>query len=558
MSGESGVGGERGVGGPADTVFVSGEVWTGDAVGSRASAVAVTDGTITAVGTDAEAMALAGPRTEVVDLTGRMLVPGFVDAHVHAIKGGLERLQCDLLPYATVPEFQRALAAYAERVPDAPWLLGGGWSMAAFEGGIPHARALDEVCPDRPVLLYSRDHHTAWVNSAALAVAGIDRTTPDPPGGRVDRDPDGTPCGALQERAMALVARHIPPLGQDAHLAGLREAQRYLHSLGVTGWQDAKVLPQPDDAATYAAFADRGELTATVVGAQWWEPDGGLDQLDRLREVRATLARPGLRFDSVKLMLDGVCETHTAALLDPYVGRPRPDEHGIAYYGQEQLDETVAALDAAGFQAHFHAVGDAAVRQALDAVAYARARNGERGLRHHVAHVQVVHPADLARFRALRVGVNAQPLWARNEPQMTELTVPFLGEERAAWQYPFGGFARTGAVLGFGSDWPVSTPDPLAQIHVAVNRTPVPSGKAGATPPEVFLPTERITLKEAMTAFTSGSAHLNRTDHTHGSVEVGKRADLVTLDRDLFAAPERVWEARVLETRVAGRVVFAA
>ncbi|MDT0268846.1 amidohydrolase [Streptomyces sp. DSM 44915] len=542
-----------------DTVFLgAGGIWVGDTAGGYVSGLAVTDGRVTALGPERAVAALAGPGTERVALDGRVVVPGFIDAHLHAIKGGMERRQCDLLAATTLADVRRLVARYAADHPEQPWVLGGGWSMDLFPRGIPHARLLDQLVPDRPALLYSRDHHTAWVNSAALRLAGIDADTPDPPGGRIDRDPDGTPCGALQERAMFLVSALLPAISAEDYLAGLAEAQRYLHSLGVVGWQDAKVLPRPADAEVYAALADRGGLTARVVGAQWWEPDGGLDQLAALRTVRAELARPGLRFDAVKLMLDGVCETHTAALLTPYVNVPEPANHGISYYRQGELDELVAALDAAGFQAHFHTVGDAAVRQALNAVAHARRVNGDSGLRHHLAHVQVVHPADLPRFRALGVGVNAQPLWARHEPQMTDLTIPHLGPERTGWQYPFGSLARSGAVLGIGSDWPVSTPDPLALLHVAVNRTPVPrDGRPPAEPPEVFLPTERLSLKAAMNAYQSGSAYLNHSEHRHGSLELGKQADTVLLDRDPFADPEQLWRASVLETRVAGRVVFA-
>lgn len=540
-----------------DTVFLGGAIWTGDTVGALVSGMAVTDGVVTALGTEDSVASLAGPATERVALDGRFVVPGFIDAHLHAIKGGTERRQCDLLAAGTLTEVRDTVSRYAADHPEEPWVLGGGWSMDIFPRGIPHAQLLDELVPDRPALIYSRDHHTAWVNSAAMRLAGIDAHTPDPPGGRIDRDPDGTPCGALQERAMFLVSDLLPPRSREDWAAGLREAQSYLHALGVVGWQDAKVLHQPAEAEIYAMLADQGELTAHVVGAQWWEADGGLDQLDRLRAVRAAHTRPGLRFDSVKLMLDGVCETHTAALLEPYVNLPDRDNHGIAYYDQKTLNTTVAALDAAGFQAHFHTVGDAAVRQALDAVAHARQVNGDTGARHHLAHVQVVHPDDVGRFRALRVGANTQPLWARHEPQMTELTIPYLDTERASWQYPFGALARSGAVLAIGSDWPVSTPDPWALLHVAVNRTPVPRAPRSGVASEIFLPDERLTLKAAMNAYQMGSAYLNHTEHRHGSLELGKQADLVTLDRDPFAAPELIWQTGVMETRVAGRVVFA-
>jgi hypothetical protein len=389
----------------------------------------------------------------------------------------------------------------------------------------------------------------------------------------------------------------------DEQVAGILEGQRYLHSLGITAWQEAIVgeyAVVPDCFEAYREVAGRGLLTARVTGALWWQRSAGLSQLDFLAERRA-IAGPGrFRTTSVKIMQDGVCENFTAAMLSPYL-----DGHGhetggtgTSFFDPEELKEAVTAIDARGFQVHVHAIGDRAVREALDAIAAARAANGhgvgwrgqdqqsvgwrgqnqqsvgrrgqgqqsvgrrgqnQQSGRHHIAHLQVIHPEDVPRFRDLAVVANCQPLWASNEPQMTELTLPFLGPERSAWQYPFGSLAASGAQLCFGSDWPVSSPNPMWQMHTAVNRTTSPGypfrGRDTDTP---FLPGERIGLPAAIAAFTIGSAYVNHDERDAGSIEPGKRADLVVLDRDLFTQPAaEIALAEVDLTLVDGTVVHA-
>ncbi|WP_037851163.1 amidohydrolase [Streptomyces sp. NRRL S-340] len=538
----------------ADLLFTGGPVLT--PAGRTASAVAVTGDRITAVGHD-EVRELAGPRTEVVELAGRLLLPGFQDAHVHPVPAGRELAQCDLTGALTAEETVARVRAYAEAHPEREWILGGGWSMEAFEGGTPAKELLDAVVPDRPVYLPNRDHHGAWVNSRALALAGLTRGTPDPADGRIERDARGEPSGTLQEGAMQLVGRHVPPAGPADRLAALLHAQRRLHALGITAWQDALVgdfLGMEDPSQAYLTAARDGSLTARVRGALWWDRGRGPEQIPELVEKRAALSHGRFRAGSVKLMLDGVAENGTAALLEPYLDRCgcATANRGTRFIDPGRLAEYVTALDALGFQCHFHALGDGAVRDALDAVEAARAANGPSDTRPHLAHLQVVHPDDVPRFARLGATANIQPLWAAHEPQMDELTIPFLGAERAAWQYPFGALLRAGAALAAGSDWPVSSPDPLQGIHVAVNRR-----EPGSRAP-VFLPAERIGLAEAVRAYTAGSARVNHLDDT-GEVREGALADLVVLDRDPFAgAPEEIADTKVRETYVGGVRVFAA
>jgi predicted amidohydrolase YtcJ len=547
---------------PADLVLTGGAVYTVNAARSWAQAVAISAGRIAAVGSDAAMRPFVGPRTEFIGLRGRMVLPGFQDAHVHASGGGLERNQCDLSELHGRADYLAAIRAYARQHPGVAWITGGGWSMDVFPGGVPSKDDLDEAVPDRPVFLSNRDHHGAWVNSRALALAGVDAATPDPPDGRIERIAAGAPAGTLHEGAMTLVQRVVPPPGLAEQVAGIVTGQRHLHSHGITAWQEAIVgdyAVVPDSFDAFREAERRGLLTARVTGALWWPRSADLGYLDFLSERRSVAGQGRFRATSVKIMQDGVCENFTAAMLTPYLdghGHPAgPD--GTSFFGAEELKAAVSAIDARGFGVHVHAIGDRAVREALDAFAVARAANGSTRGRHHIAHIQVVHPDDVPRFRALGVAANCQPLWACNEPQMTELTVPFLGEERARWQYPFGSLAASGAQLCFGSDWPVSSANPLWEMHTAVNRTAPPGYPfGGPDSDEPFLPAERVSLPAAIAAFTIGSAYVNNDEHDAGSVEAGKRADLVVLDRDLFAHPTtEIGLAQVDLTIVDGAVV---
>ncbi|MEV7237548.1 amidohydrolase [Streptomyces sp. NPDC051020] len=541
----------------ADLVFTRGPVFTADPARSRATSLAVVGDRIAAVGHD-DVRELIGPGTEVVDLTGKLLLPGFQDAHIHAVYGGVELAECDLTGTVGVEEYLTRIRTYADAHPGHAWITGGGWSMESFDGGLPTRQLLDSVVPDRPVLLANRDHHGAWANTRALELAGITAATPDPVDGRIEREPDGSPSGMLQEGAAALVSRLAPESTPADRLAGLLRAQELLHSLGITGWQDALLgvfngKADPSDA--YLAAARDGSLTARVTGALWWDRERGADQIDELVALREKLSHGRFRAGSVKIMQDGIAENFTAAMTSPYLDGCgcATANSGLSFVDPHALRGHVTRLDALDFQVHFHALGDRAVREALDAIEAAIEANGRRGNRHHLAHLQVVHPDDIRRFAQLGAIANIQPLWAAHEPQMDELTIPFLGPERAAWQYPFGDLLRAGATFAAGSDWPVSSPDPLEGIHVAVNRR-----EPGTTDGRVFLPEQRLDLATAVAAYTAGTAHVNGLDDA-GSLLPGNLADLVVLDRDIFTAPpEEIAEARVLRTYVGGSLVHGA
>ncbi|MGH1565406.1 amidohydrolase [Mumia sp. DW29H23] len=534
------------------TLFTGGSVFDGHRhVG--AAELLVREGRVVAVG-----RGLDRDGAEIVDLAGGLVAPGFVDAHVHAVQGGLERIRCDLTDGASRDDYLRIVAAYAEEHPDRPWILGGGWAMAAFPGGTPTAADLDAVVPDRPVFLPNRDHHGAWVNSRALALAGVDASTPDPPHGRFERDADGRPTGTLHEGAMEVVARLVPRTTEAEYDAALLEGQRHLHSLGVVGWQDAIVgayAGMDDPGPAYVRAAQRGDLTAHVVGALWWDRERGEEQVASLVERRDAFTVGRFRATSVKIMQDGVAENFTAALSTPYLDRcgHATTNTGHSFVEADALRQYVARLDAEGFQVHVHAIGDRGVREALDAFA-----GTGPARRHHLAHLQLVHPEDVARFAALGVAANLQMLWACLDDQMVELTLPFLGPERSRWQYPFGDLLRAGTRLVAGSDWPVSSPDPLEAIHVGVNRWAY--GEAGPGGHEPFLPDQALPLEAAFAAYTSGSAWINGRDRDGGAgvLREGAAADLVVLDRDPFEGPpSEIAAGTVVSTWVDGVPVFS-
>lgn len=482
---------------------------------------------------------LIGPRTEVVPVDG-LLIPGIQDAHAHPVWGGLESLRCNLSELDGAHAYLARIAEYAAQNPDREWITGGGWAMAAFPRGTPHKRDLDDIVPDRPVLLYNCDHHGAWVNSRALELAGIGQGTPDPPDGRIERDADGSPSGVLHEGAMDLVGRFTPPPGQTLLQAALRYAQAHMHSLGITGWQDAILGDYggyADPSPVYRALAQTGELTARVTGALWWQRTQGTEQIPSLVRRRAENEVGRFRTPMVKMMLDGVCENFTAAMTSPYLGG---HGSGLSFVDFGSLREHVHALAGAGFGVHFHAIGDAAARAALDAV------EGLPPGRHQIAHLQVVHPDDVPRFGKLHVIANMQPLWACHEPQLDELAIPFLGPQRAAWLYPFGDLLRGGAPLAAGSDWPVSSADPWRAMHVAVHRS---------LDGPVLLAGQRLSPSDALLAYTSGSVYANGYDDA-GVIAPGRLADLVLLSGNPFES--NFLGTRTQRTYVGGELVFHA
>lgn len=549
-------------------VFHGGSVFTGSGSPLLGQAVIVRDERIDRIVPESELAAFLGAEpggsVELIDLRGALLSPGFQDAHIHAVGGGVELLQCDLSGTGTAEEAVDAVRAYAETNPDEEWILGGGWSMDCFPGGNPTRDLLDAAAPGRPVLLASRDHHSIWASTEAIERAGVTSETADPADGVIIREADGHPAGTFHEGAGELFNTARPVTGEDLRYRGLLRAQEELIALGITGWQDAMVgssaIGVPDPLTAYEQALAEGTLAVHVTGAQWWERDGGIEQVERMVAQRHRIAALGsperLELGTTKIMVDGVAENHTAAMLTPYRDAHGHDthNHGLSFIDPERLREYVTALDAAGQQVHMHALGDRAVREALDALQNAHDVNGTTDGRHHLAHLQIVAEDDVPRFAELDAIANIQALWATHEDQLDELTLPFLQDGQEARQYPFGDFAREGVRFAAGSDWPVSTADPIAAIHIAVNRT-VPGSERGPLGGEH----QRLDLETALAAYTSGTAYVNRREGDTGSIREGYLANLVVLDPNPFAGPaSEIHRTRVASTWIEGQPVYEA
>ena len=541
----------------ADLILFDGKVYTVDANRSWAEAVAVIDGKIAYVGSSSGAKKYKGPNTRLVDLDGKMVLPGFQDAHVHPIEAGMAYLGCSLHDGKSVEDYVLIVKECAQQSPEATFIDGGGWTMDLFEDGLPDKRLLDEVVSDRPVILKSASGHQLWVNSKTLKIAGIDAETPDPPRGRIDRYKNSKePSGSLQENsAMNLAFSTRPAYSADQMQAALQFGQHYLNQYGVTTVQDALLKLDGNEAyvggPTYMAMDRAGDLTIRVVGALVWNTDSGLEQLSRITDARERFKTPLFSAPSVKIWLDGVMEVHTAALLAPYSDR-EDGYSGELLIKPEQLDTVVSQLDALGFQIHFHAIGDAAVRQSLDSLELARQVNGIRDSRHHMSHIQLFDPADIPRLESLNVVANFQPYWAWADKFITELTIPKLGAERSKWLYPIKSVLDSGAVVAFGSDWFVTSGNPLLGIETAVTRRDPLTNIS-----DPFLESERISLADAIEAYTINSAYVNFIDDETGSIEEGKVADLIVLDKNLFElAPNEISDAQVLLTLLEGKPVY--
>jgi hypothetical protein len=504
-----------------------------------------------AVGTDDDVRAFRGPSTEVLAMPGRMVVPGFQDAHVHPSVAGRNLLNVNLDDLHTKDDYLARIKQVADANPDLEWIVGGGWYNTVFTATDgPRKEDLDAVVPDRPVFLLNTDVHAGWVNSKALELAGMTASTPDPWDGYLVRDADGSPTGTLQEGAAYDVMRTVvEPPSVTQWKTYLLRAQQELHALGVAGWQDAWV--EPDLLRAYRELDDEGALTARVVASMWWDRHAGMEQVDRLVEQREWASGGRLHANTIKIMLDGCPESCTGSMLEPYEGAfGRRHDRGIQFVEAEALNEAVVALDALGFQVHQHALGDRALRDGLDAIEAAREANGWNDARHHIAHLQLPDPADLPRLRRLGVVANLQPFWAQPDPVIVEITTPRVGE-RASHLYPFRSIHASGAVMCIGSDWPVTTPNPWLELEVAVTRQP--PGQPEAEPLDAW---QRLDLTTAMAAFARGSAYVNHDDEA-GVIAPGMRADLAVLDRDPFdRSLGAIGETTVELTLASGRVVF--
>ena len=535
---------------PADLIILNGKLYPGGGA-STSEAVAVRGNRILAVGTSAEIETHRGDATTVVDAKGGTVLAGFNDAHVHFLSGGESLDRVNLFDAETVGDAQRVIREFVTSGPERPWVLGRGWLYGTFPGGLPTRQQLDEAVSDRPALMECYDGHTVWVNSNALALAGITRDTPDPPNGLIVRDAQGEPTGVLKESAQRLVNEILPQPTHEEKLELIKKAIRRAQSLGVTSVQNAGM--DPDEFELYAELERRGELGVRMYAALSAPP--GFSEEDAARYEEVLKKHPGtplLKTGAIKMFADGVIESHTAAMLEPYANQ---DTTGIPNYTVEDMNRIVSMMDGKGWQIFIHAIGDRGIRMALDAYEHAAEANAApaRGRRHRIEHIEAVSGADIPRFARLEVIASMQPLHANPIQNVLEVWAVNLGPERASRAWAWKSIQDGGGRLAFGTDWPVVDLDPRPGIHTALTRRTLDGKPEGG-----FVPEQRLTLEDVLDTWTAGSAYASFEDERKGTLTPGMLADIVVLSTDLFAAPiEKVKDFQVETTVLDGRVVYS-
>jgi len=520
--------------------IVNARVWTGDARRPWADAVAVTGERITAVGSSAEVRKLARPTTRVIDAKGGMLVPGFIDAHVHFVEGGFGLTSVQLKDARTRDEFVRRIKAHAGALPAGAWMLEGNWDNQNWGGELPRKEWIDSVTPNTPVFIQRGDGHSHLANSAALRAAGITRDTRDVPGGEIVRDERGEPTGVLRDNATSLVARVVPDPLDAQEDAALDAAMKYVAEQGVTSvhnmgtWRNLAIFDR-----AHRARRLRTRIYAAVPLSTW----------ERLRDRVATSGRGDewLRVGALKAFVDGSLGSHTAAMLEPF--SDAPNDRGLFITPPDSLYAWAKGADAAGLHVLIHAIGDRAIRTLMDIYERVQKENGPRDRRFRIEHAQHLAPPEIARFAPLGVIASMQPYHAIDDGRWADR---YIGSERAKGTYAFRSLLDAKARLAFGSDWFVAPPTPLEGIYAAVTRRTLDDAR-----PNGWVPEQKITVEEALRAYTTGSAYAEYMEAEKGMLARGLLADMVLIDRDLTRiAPETIRDARILLTMVGGRVVY--
>ncbi|MDP9160997.1 MAG: amidohydrolase family protein [Acidobacteriota bacterium] len=534
----------------ADTVIVNARIYTVNAARPWAEALAISGDKILAVGNTTEIAAYRDSSTKVIDAKGQLVLPGFTDCHIHFMDGSLGLTQVDLNETKSVAEIQKRVKDYATANPDKKWILGMGWTYPTFgPSALPDKKFLDEVVPDRPVFLQAFDGHSSWANSKALELAGITRETPDPPNGQIVRDQNGEATGALKEVAGDLVAKFAPKPTHEERLTALRLGMHEANKAGLvrvhSAGQDFEWLD------LYNELRQQQQLSLRFYIAYFLDPpELTPDAVEKIEQARRTYHDDWISGGVVKTMLDGVVEAHTAALLEPYTDDPA--HIGKLFWDPTKYKQAIAELDRRELQIFTHAIGDKAVRLALDAYQQAQETNHTRDLRPRIEHIETISAQDIPRFGKQGVIASFQPLHAYPDEDTLGIWARNVGKERAQRAWVWHSIESTGGVLAFGSDWPVVTLNPWYGLQNAVTRK-TREGK----PEEGFVPQERVSLENAIKAYTLGAAFAGHREKTEGSIESGKLADLIILSQDLFKIkPNEIAHTEVSLTMVGGRVVY--
>ena len=533
----------------ADLVLVNARIWTGDAAHPWAEALAIRLHKILEAGSREEVMKRAFKATQVIDLGGKLVIPGFNDAHTHFLSGSMGLFQVDLVGTRTLAEAQQRVAEFAKAHPDEKWITGAGWEYSIFPGKRLPARAdLDAVVRDRPVYLRAYDGHTGWANSKALELARITRDSKFQGYGEVVLDAGtGEPSGVLKESAQELVRRVISAPSEETRLEALRQGFRLAASLGITSLQNAS--GNPEELALYEKLKEKGGLTARAslamsIGGQTSDRD-----ISRYSELKGEYPGPLLRAGAVKIVLDGVIEAHTAAMIEPYSDQPATS--GSPSLSQTRLNELVSAADKAGLQVYIHAIGDRSVRMALDAYENARSVNGVRDSRFRIEHIETIASSDIPRFARLGVLASMEPIHA--DPGTNEVWEPAIGPERARRGFAWRSLEKAGARLVFSSDWPATiSVDPIRGLHNAVNRRTIDGKPEGG-----WIPQERISVESALRAYTVSGAYASFEEGIKGTLTPGMLADAVVLSQDLFRInPMDIYKTKVVMTIFDGKIIY--
>lgn len=532
-------------------VFKNGSIYTVDKNLSWAQAIVINNNRIEFVGSNEAVEAFIGPDTVVIDLHGKMVLPGFVDAHAHPSHAMDLVGNISLYAEASLDDYVQVISDFVKNHPERDFYRGSGWADTFFSSLGPGKEALDTILPGRPIALVSYDGHSMWVNSVTLERANITKDTLDPDGGRIERNPEtGDPTGTLRETAFKLIEDVIPGHSREERKNALIEYQKMAAKAGITLVHDAML--DSVSITAYNELAEADQLTMRFQGSITLEPDQEIQpQIELVLSEKENNTHPYFRTISAKIFVDGVIEGGTAYLLEPYAHQP--DFRGEPIWSPELLKKTCDALEKENIQIHLHVIGDAAARITLDALEYAREIHGERDSRHSVTHLHLVDPADIHRFKDLEIVGLPQPFWFKIDDYYHELALPYLGKERANRQYPMQSFIDAGVVMASGSDFPVTIPfDPLIAIQTGITRS-TPK-KAGG---EVLWPEERCNLEDMIRSFTYNGAYANFLEDEIGSLEVGKKADLIILENNLFDIPaDQIAETKILLTMVEGKVVY--
>jgi predicted amidohydrolase YtcJ len=537
----------------ADTIIARGKVYTGNSEQPWAQAVAIHAGKIIAVGDESTVFKLRYAGTEVIEAGGRLVLPGFVDCHIHFLDGSLSIGRVNLEGAKDASDIQQRLRDYAAKHPGNDWVLGRGWNYAMFgPEALPHKKYLDEVFPDRPVFLEGYDGHTYWANSKALSAAGITNETPDPPNGAIVRDSrTHEATGALKESAQELVARVVPQPSRNEKLAALRAGIKWANQQGLTRVHSAGGDFEQLD--LYDELRREGQQTLRFYIAYFLNPPNLRPQdLDAIESARKKYRDDWMDTNAVKMMVDGVVESHTAAMLEPY--SDDASTKGKLFWDPATYTAAVSELDKRGLQIFTHAIGDYGVRTALDAYERAEEANHTRDRRPRIEHIETITAADIPRFGKLGVIASMQPLHSYPDADTLDVWARNAGPDRASRAWAWKSISSAGGHLAFGSDWPVVTLNPWEGVQTAVTRQ-TKEGKPDAG----FVPEQGLSVEEAVRGYTFGAAYAGRREKTEGSIERGKLADLIIVSQNIFDIdPHRIAETKVLTTIVGGRVVYQA